>query len=153
TRSDEVIEPGGPSPGGTSSPCHNTRRAPSQTTTSCQTPLTSLTKRSRVNPRTDAPPRTPESASSAISGSRREALAAESRSWYGCQPGKTAGISLPKPGRVTEVPSGCSSIAGRGAAALCVRLGALAGLAPPGRGRDTGRQSATAHQKRSVGDH
>jgi hypothetical protein len=71
TRSEEVIEPGGPSPGGTSSPCHRTSRVPSQTTTSCQTPLTSLTNRSRVNPRTEAPRSTPESASSAISGSRR----------------------------------------------------------------------------------
>lgn len=71
TRNDEVIEPGGPSSGGTSSPCQRISRLPSQTTTSCHTPLTSLTKRSRVKPSTDAPRSTPPSASRATSGSRR----------------------------------------------------------------------------------
>jgi hypothetical protein len=71
TRSDEVIAPTGPSPGATSSPCHSTRRLPSQITTSCQTPFTSLTNRSSVKHSTEAPRSTPNSASSATSGSRR----------------------------------------------------------------------------------
>ena len=80
TRSDEVIGAGGPSPGGTSSPCQSTSRLPAQTTTSCHTPFTSLTNRSSVKPSTEAPRSTPSSASSAMSGSRRYARAADSRS-------------------------------------------------------------------------
>lgn len=71
TRSDEVIDPAGPSSGGMSSPCQRISRLPSQTATSCQTPFTSLTNRSRVKPSTEAPRSTPPSASSATSGSRR----------------------------------------------------------------------------------
>ena len=80
TRSDDVIEPTGPSPGGTSSPCHRMSRRPSQTMTSSHTPLTSLTNRTRVKPSTSAEPSMVARASSAMSGSRRYARAAEPRS-------------------------------------------------------------------------
>src|SRR3954468_21101395 len=105
TRSDDVIAPTGPSPGATSSPCQSTSRLPSQTTTSCQTPLTSLTNRSSVNVSTAAPRRTPNSESRATSGSRRYARAAESRSWYGDQSGNTAGMSPPPNGGELIAPT------------------------------------------------
>src|SRR5690606_10948783 len=93
TRTEEVMAPGGPSPGGRSSPCQSTNRSPSQTATSCHTPLTSLTNRSRVKPNASVRRSTPSRALNATAGSRRYARQADSKSRYGDQSGNTAGNS------------------------------------------------------------